>query len=212
MKNIKQLIIVGGGASIAEGIKKDLWERLKNKVVCGINYSYRYFDSSYLVCLNYIDFYAINRKELTKLPLIITPSRPHPSKWEKNTILINKNFQLSGILALHIGIALKPKEIFLLGYDYRAINNRTHFYQGKIAHRGIGRTHYYDAYPGHAERDFGIFKQEKNVRIYNVSLNSNIETFPKLSYKEFFKKLDNNIYNQKELRQYIKDKLNGLTK
>lgn len=202
----QQLIILGSGSSLKEGIKKDLWKKLKDKVVCGINYSYRYFNSTYLCCLNYTDFYDINRKALKELSLIITVSRPHPSNYEKNTILINKNFALSGILALDIGILLEPKEIFLLGFDFGALNNKTHFYQGEIEHRGIGKAQYYN-YPEHAERDFGIFKNEKKVRIYNVSLKSKIEVFPKISYDKFFHMLDNKTYNQKKLVKYIRDKL-----
>lgn len=208
MNKIKQLIIIGGGTSIKEGIKKDLWIKLKNKFTCGINYSYKYFNSTYLCCMNYTDFYDTNRKELKKLPLIISIARPHPSKWEKNTILINNHlcFVLSGILALYIGIELEPTEIFLLGFDYGTLNNKTHFYQDKIQHRGIGKSQYYD-YPGHAERDFDQFKKTKKVRIYNVSLESKITAFPKISYDKFFRMLNNKTYNQKELIKYIKGKL-----
>ena len=50
MKKIKpkQLIIIGGGTSIKEGIKKGLWKRLRGKWTIGINYAYRYFDSTML--------------------------------------------------------------------------------------------------------------------------------------------------------------------
>ena len=43
MKKSNQLIIIGGGASIEEGISKNLWEKIKNKFVIGINYSYHHF-------------------------------------------------------------------------------------------------------------------------------------------------------------------------
>lgn len=203
--NKKQLVILGGGYSITEGYKGDLWFKLHNHLTCGINYSYKYFNSTYFCCMNYTNFYDINRIDLVKLPLIVTPNRPHPSKWESNTILINKNFALSGILALYIGLLLEPKEIFLLGYDYKAINNHTHFYQGAISHRGIGNTKYYD-YMGHAERDFNQFKDSK-IKIYNVSPESRIELFEKINYITFFKKLDNVLVNQEKARIKIKEKL-----
>jgi len=212
MKN-KQLIIIGGGASIKEGIKKDLWKRLKNKFVCGINYSYRYFDSTYLCCMNYTDFYDTNRKELKQLPLVLIPSRPHPSIYEANTLAIysTSDYRLSGIFALDVGLHLLDEgEVFLLGYDYGTINNKTHFYQGQIEHRGIGKSQYYNR-PGHAERDFEIFKQGKKVRIYNVSLDSKITTFPKISYEEFFKKLNDKSYDQKKLVKSIRQKLDKVS-
>ena len=213
MNKPKQLIIIGSGYSLNEGITKGLKAKIENKFTCGINYSYRYFNASYLCCMNYTDFYDARRKELKKLPLIITCNRPHPSKWERNTILINKNFALSGILALYIGILLEPKEIFLLGYDFsddkkiKDKQNRplTHFYQGDIEHRGIGKSQYYN-YPGHAERDFRQFKNSE-IKIYNVSLDSKIEVFPKISYDEFFHMLDNKTYNQKELVKQVCKKL-----
>lgn len=199
-----QLVIIGGGQSIQEGINKNLWKRLKNTFTIGINYSYKYFKSTCLVCMNYTEFYDTNRKELKELPLIITCARPHPSKWEKNTILINKNFQLSGILALYIGIKLKVKEIYLLGYDYSKQNNKTHFYQGDVNHLGINQDQYYKR--GFGDRDFNIDKNIK-TKIYNVSLKSKINVFPKISYVQFFKQLDNIQYNQEEIRNIIRSKI-----
>ena len=201
---VNQLIIIGGGYSINEGIGLGLWSKLENKFTCGINYSCKYFQSTYLACLNYTDFYDINRKELSKLPLIITCARPHPSEWEKNTILINKNFRLSGILALYIGVKLRVKEIYLLGFDYSKQKKKTHFYQGEIHHRGIGQDQYYNR--GFENRDFSIFKNT-NSKIYNVSLESKINTFPKISYLQFFKQLDDSKYNQKGLVKEIKRRI-----
>lgn len=199
--NNKQLIIIGGGASINEGINHDLWYKLDGHLTCGINYSFKYFNSTFLACMNYTDFYNTNRNKLKKLPLIITCSRPHSSKWLKNTILINQNFRLSGILALYIGIKLEVKEIYLLGFDYSKQNNRTHFYQGDIKHRGIGQDQYYNR--GFENRDFDKFKNTK-TKIYNVSPNSKINSFSKINYAKFFKKLNDNKYNQKELVKEIR--------
>ena len=207
MNNFLQLIIVGGGFSIKQGLEEGLYPKLANRLICGINYAYKYFDLTYLTCLNYTDFYNENRIELSKLPLIVTCNRPHPSRWLTNTHLINKNFALSGILALHVGLLLEPKEIFLLGFDYKAINHHTHFYQGAISHRGIGKTKYYTS--EHANRDFNQFKDSK-IKIWNVSPDSKIEVFSKINYQTFFKKLDKVFGNQNELRKEIKQRLEEL--
>jgi len=204
---LKQLIIIGGGNSIQEGINKYIWKKLENTFTIGINYSYRYFQSTCLICMNYTDFYDKNRNDLKQLPMIITVDRPHPSKWEDNTIVVpNESFSLSGILALNLGIELLDEgEIFLLGYDFGMHQGLSHFYQGDIYHRGIAQSQYYTK--SHAGRDFNQFEKEEKIKIYNVSLESQIDTFSKISYDTFFKKLNKETYNQKRLRTQIKKRL-----
>ncbi len=218
MKNKpKQLIIIGGGYSIQEGIRKGLIDELKGRVVCGINYSYHYFDSTYLCCLNYTDFYDKNRQELVLLPLIFTTTRPHPSQYEDNTIVLPHliSYRLTGIFALEMGCdVLEEGEIFLLGYDYSEDKKKedskkrpmTHFYQEQIEHRGIGKAKYYH-YPQHAKRDFDRFKNMRKIKIYNVSINSKINAFPKISYEQFFDILNDKKFNQEKLRKNIIKKL-----
>ena len=206
---LKQLIIIGGGASINQCKMEALQDKLKERFTIGINYSYKYFQSTCLVCMNYTDFYNINRKELSKLPLIVSCHRQFPSKWEKNTILVDKNYMLSGILALDVGMrVLEEGEIFLLGYDYNEQNNKTHFYQGKIDHRGIGKSAYYDR--GFEDRDFRPFCNNKKIKIYNVSMKSRIKCFSKLTYNKFYKKLDDSKYNQEGLVKEIKRRLGNV--
>ena len=211
-----QIILLGSGISIKEGIYNGLWERIKDSFSIGINYSFRYSSSTALCCMNYTDFYDVNREELKELPLIITCERPHPSAWEDNTVLVkNKNYALSGILALDIATMMlgKGDEIFLLGFDYGAINetkdsqgrNMTHFYQDQIEHRGIGENGYY-THIRHAYKDFDRFIFSK-CSIFNVSMDSRLDCFGKISYDTFFKKLDNKTYNQDNLRAKIKDKI-----
>lgn len=211
-----QIILIGSGVSIKEGIYNGLWERIKDSFTLGINHSYKYFESTALICLNYVDFYDVNRQELKELPLIITCTRPHPSEWEDNTILVkNRSYALSGIMALDIATKIlgEKDEIYLLGYDYGAITNikdsqardMTHFYQGNIEHRGIGVNGYY-AGQGHAYRDFDCFMASRS-KIYNVSEGSNIPCFPLISYTEFFEKLNNTTYQQDILRDNLKEKL-----
>lgn len=222
----KQLIIIGGGSSIREGVAKDLWAKLKDKFVIGINYSFNYFKDPTILCYCDKKFYNDERKKLKKLSLVIGKS--HGQLYpESNTILLKTKADkyrrdirnglwkssLTGIFTLSLAIyLLNVGEIFLLGYDYSALgkNKRseplTHFYQDKIQHRGTGRTNYYDS-KGRGDKDFGVYKNEKKIKIYNVSMKSRINAFEKISYDEFFSKLDKDTYNQKELRKYIKERL-----
>jgi len=227
MNKPNQLIILGGGTSLREGISKGLWDKLQNTWTFGLNYSYKYFAST---CQLFIDdkFYTGQKEELAKLPLII--GRNRQIKTLPNTILLpasNSKYDrdllcgvykasLVGIFALSLAIKILDKgEIYLLGYDYsgQGKDNKgranTHFYQGEINHRGIGKINYYDM-KGRAGKDFGVYKDEKKIKIYNVSPKSHINIFDKISYEDFFKKLDKKQYNQDLLRTEIKNKLKGI--
>lgn len=147
----------------------------------------------------------------------------------KDTINYNRNLKkgvyksaLVGLFALSIGIYLlnEGDEIYLLGYDFGNLNNNrdkkgrlfTHSYQGELEHRGIGKVSYYNSAGKikgkiRADEDFGVFADEKKIKIYNVSPNSKINIFEKIDYDTFFNKLDKETFNQEELREWIKEKI-----
>lgn len=227
MNKPNQIIIVASGVSLKEGISKGLWDKLKNHFVIGLNYSYNFFDST-ILCYADNPFYKeeSGKEEFQNLPLIIGKDHPQLKKLP-NTITLKTNdvkyyrdvklgcykSNLCGIFALSLAIYLLDEgEIYLLGYDYgalgRAKNGRalTHFYQGQINHRGIGKTNYFDTID-RADKDFGVYANEKKVKIYNVSIMSKINTFIKCGYGFFFENLDKQEYNQEELRKEIKRKL-----
>ena len=139
---------------------------------------------------------------------------------------------LAGLWGLSLGIYLLDiGEIYLLGYDFgelrkkdfakfmpnrRDLNNimikdkkgqpMTHFYQGKLYHRGIGRISFYND-KERIKNTFAVYKNEKKVKIYNVSLPSKLDTFPKISYDTFFTKLDGKQYDQEFIREYTKKRI-----
>ena len=224
----KQGIIIGGGHSIKEGIPKGLWNKLDGKFVIGTNYSFN-FHIATIQC--YLDnkFFQEQKEKLKTLPLIVT--KPHQKNKLNNQITLKLNSKgtrdlkngvykgsLTGIFALSLGIyLLDVGEIFLLGYDFSAQGKDkkgkqlTHFYQGKLNHRGVGKVNYYNT-SGRAERDFSPFKGEKKIKIYNVGMDSKIPTFEKINYETFFKKLDNKKYCQSHLRAYTKVQLSKVVK
>jgi hypothetical protein len=139
--------------------------------------------------------------------------------------------QLIGIWALTLAIALGFKEIYLLGYDCKEINGQTHFYQGvidlnkttpiyvkgklkdnRLHFRGVGKnpqgnykTSTYNNENKHLNKKwFAPFKQENNIKIYNVSPDSSIDVFPKISYDEFYSKVKNNGIFQDQARANIR--------
>ena len=227
-KKPSQLIIIGGGTSTKEGIEKGLWEKLEDRFTLGINYSFHFFKSTLQTYVD-LDFYSNEWDDLENLPLIIGKYHHQIEKEIRGTtIMLQVNdstyirdlstgvykSSLCGLFSLSLGIHLLDKgEIFLLGYDHNDNGNKdkegkliTHFYQGEIKHRGVGKVNYYKA-KGRADRDFGVYENETKIKIYNVSLESKINTFPKISYSQFFKQLDDNIHDQDRLRQVIRKKL-----
>jgi len=231
-KRPSQLIILGGGTSMKEGISKGLWEKLQDRFTLGINYSFHYFKSTLQTYVD-LDFYSNEWDDLESLPLIVGKYHKLIEKEIRSkTIMLQINpktyvrdlssgvykSSLCGLFSLSLGINLLDKgEIFLLGYDHTNSSNGekdkngkllTHFYQGKLNHRGIGKVNYYKN-KGRADRDFGAYTGEKKIKIYNVSLDSKINTFPKISYDKFFSMLDTDTFDQSKLRDLIRKKLDN---
>ena len=83
------------------------------------------------------------------------------------------------------------------GYDFgpQSYEDKdTHYYQGKldVISTGVEHPEIYlnkDSTPLSNVADFKVFTQEKDVQIYNVSLQSNIPYFTKISYEIFFTKI-----------------------
>jgi len=165
--------------------------------------------------------------DVPKLPqLILLPSCPkylgqHDS-WKQGFY----TGVLTGLFTLTVAIALGFEEIYLLGFDGHAINGKTHHYQGLYGYgmfvnddgkprtgmgvksNGMYNTSVFNKDKKRFNQDFwDKYKPELNrVKIYNVSPTSKIETFPKISYSDLFKKLKNDkeCINQSLIRQKIK--------
>lgn len=152
----------------------------------------------------------------------------HPHHWGKDAWTKGwYTSQLTGIKALNLAIALECKEICLLGFDATEINGHTHFYDdtnvGKYkwktsVHNGVGKDKNGNYRTGNYNKInelnflwFQPFEQElKNeIKIYNVSLKSKIDTFPKISYKDFYEilKTESCNVNHDNIRKMIKNKL-----
>ena len=56
MENLKQLIICGGGYSIKDGIQLGLWDKIQNKFTIGINFSFKWFNSTAIVFIDNVCF------------------------------------------------------------------------------------------------------------------------------------------------------------
>lgn len=216
-------IIIGGGNSVAEGISKGLWDKIKGKEIWSLNSVYKvmpylptkqiwvdieffnhevanlqklYDQGVKLVCKNHNRFAAL-KDYIEVYPV----SRERERYWGKQAIEKNEIFYgfmgLSGTFALSYAIAKGYKEIFLLGYDFgtKSLEDKnTHFYQDQIAQlnivsSGATRPEVYLLPKNEINpqiEDYGVFLKEEDVKIYNVSMHSNIDYFQKITYERFF--------------------------
>jgi hypothetical protein len=132
---------------------------------------------------------------------------------------------MCGFFSLHVAMYLMnyTGTIFLLGYDwtrrdpktmcpttYTPYDNKieTHYYSDtEIKHRG---QHWLSAYENHDAHKYFVNFLIPNIKIYNVSLNSNIQDFEKIDYKKMFELLPKEIVAQEELRKEIRNKFKPL--
>ena len=141
---IKEIIVIGGGKSIQNGLDSGLQDRIKDKCVILINYAYKHFEGTFL-CFGDKNFYAPENvktekgnpdiyKELGKLPLIIGAKKNNDLEaiLHPNTIMIPSPRPelgiapvLTGLFALAIAEKLNPENIFLLGFDWNRRDPKT---------------------------------------------------------------------------------------
>lgn len=147
----QQIVIIGGGSSIKEGIEMGLWDHLKDKWTIGINFIYNYFTPTALCCTD-VDFYNFgdvhwtkeqqkrHRKSLKDQELILMNNHPGIKEKLDNTVLINAvggqyyqdiskgcyKTSLSGIFALSLAVYFlnEGDEIYMLGFDYGEKRNK----------------------------------------------------------------------------------------
>lgn len=235
--NINDIIIIGGGLSIQDGIKLGLKEKIKNKFVFACNYAYKHFPYTAMLFLDkdfYVPKYAKRKEvqdkypdiynELSTLPLIISNNINNGISefLHKNTFLIHYRTPTgerpvqTGIFALALAEQLKAKNIFLCGFDWTRqtipekkenynpkSDLQIHYYPKKeINHNGFGFTGFYDR---HNPDNYFKFYGYKDSKIYNVSLESNIQNFEKIDYSTMFDLLNKEQINQEELRIKIKN-------
>jgi hypothetical protein len=212
---MKEVIIVGGGYSIKEGIEKGLWEKIKDKNVWSLNFAFNFMpfiptkqiwaDTSVwekckneilelhnkgtqLVCRNYGGY-----EEYPFIERYNTSEDTYLGSKATDTLFIG-SMGLVGVFALSYAAKLQFDNVYLLGYDFGAPNTETwntHFYQAEseINAGAYGDSKiYWDGLRTVRKgvHEFKKFKDDLGYTIYNVSKISNIPHFEKISYEDFF--------------------------
>lgn len=219
---VSEAIIVGGGASIKPYLAA-LQPLVATKFTILTNYAYKTFPGTILAFLDrefyvpdhaksYSDPKTIRHpdiyEELKTLPLIISINDNGIEEFKlDNTILIDKKYRanLTGIFALKILDLLDFKgTVYLLGFDWtrrtEPSQEKPHIHYYDLKHKGSNYVNYYEHH--NPDKEFKQFIK-KDVTIYNVSLESNINCFEKISYEKMFELLSKEEVNQEELRQEV---------
>ena len=127
--------------------------------------------------------------------------------------------KLSGMFALTTAISLGFTEIYLFGMDCCSTEGRTHFYEGdkdvgvtidKSGKKNCGIGMEDGKYKTSIYSNINMneiylpYKKElERIKIFNVSLDSKINVFPKIGYSSFYSKIfhDKLNINQEEARK-----------
>lgn len=166
---MKDVIIIGGGYSVTEGIDKGLWDKIKGKEVWSLNSCFKAMPIKPTIQLWVdIEFFKnevdnLQRLHASKVKLVAkesivflglsqyielhetTRERPkyYGRKALENKLLYYGWMGLSGTFALSYAIALGYERIFLLGYDFGSpslVHKKTHWYQDEIPNLKIIST------------------------------------------------------------------------
>jgi len=223
----KNVIIIGGGYSVREGIEKNLWHKIQEKEIWSLNSVFKkmpyrptkqlWVDAGFykheadnlqklfekgvhLVAEN--NRVLENRKEILKFNTTRDKTQYRGLESANSNLIFKGRMGLTGIFSISLAISLQYDEIFLLGFDWGSSsieNKNTHWYQDEIEKlnirsTGAGKPLIYMTRNDKIKDDITDFEVFLNMpsKIWNVSPNSNIPYFDKISYEEFFIKIKNN--------------------
>jgi hypothetical protein len=210
---MRDIILVGGGSSVTEGLELGLWDKLKDREVWSINYAFMtmpylpsrevWVDVSFFqnnmealqkLHSQGVKCYAKKHMKYAEIPEITTCETTRDPKDMEKRIFIGR-MGLSGFFALHLATKEIADRIFLLGYDFGAPTRNTHYYQSylKVQSTGFNRPELYREGNRVKEevKDFELFTSPGiKAKIYNVSTISAIQCFEKIDYLTFFTKLE----------------------
>jgi hypothetical protein len=205
---------VGGGTSVQEGLEMGLWDKIKSTDIITCNNAILHipYAPKYATWLDSTDKDPTVIKKILETPCIRVTQQHHEECDDSKVIRFNIHHKpelfyngieqgalfvgkrmFTGVFALSLAIYIGYKRIFLLGFDWSGKGewwgygtNPSVFLKDvkkKKVQDDVGEHH--DVFKGKAE-------------IWNVSPNSNIPSFPKITYGKFFTMLQGDDYGDKK--------------
>lgn len=180
------IYIVGGGSSL-----KDFdFNQLQNKIVIAINKAFLYIPFAQVLYWSDTRFFEWYEKEIEQFKGIKVTCRPEPKRANIINLLNTGKNGLetmsygirdggnSGYAAINLAYHLGAKTIILLGFDMYTNGKETHW------HDGYTSTANTDVMSKLMIPNFDTLVsplEKRKVKIYNASLNSKLECFPKIT-------------------------------
>lgn len=175
----KRVFIVGGG----ESLKGFDFNRLAGEDVIAINLAYQFIKPKILLWMDR-SFYENHKEGIDQLNCIkYAPDNVIATDWTEDIRAFRTGYQfkgkegftkgiyagnpastLSGLASISLAFALDYEEVFLLGFD----GSQKHFHNGYEVEKDISHKNI-------------RYRDIRGLKIYNCSLNSKIDAFPKIS-------------------------------
>ena len=191
----EDVYIIGGGTSL----ESFNWNLLKSKLTIGCNDAFLHGKDICKICIfGDTKWFLANQEKLelydgavftncgklykSKIPWLWSMSRISRGLSQK-ALAWNKN---TGALAIHLSLLLGAKKVYLLGFDMKlSKNGKANWHPNHIDKPNK------DIYPefikGCENLKKALPKEFPGVEIFNVTDDSDLNVFPKISAKEFWK-------------------------
>jgi len=180
----KRVFIVGGG----ESLKGFDFNRLAGEDVIAINLAYQFIKPKILLWMDR-SFYEHHKEGIDQLKCIkYAPDNVIATDWTEDIRAFRTGYQfkgkegfhkgiyagnpastLSGLASISLAFALGYEEVFLLGFD----GSQKHFHNGYKVEKDISHKNV-------------RYRDLRGLKIYNCSLISKIDAFPKISIDDAF--------------------------
>lgn len=221
---LNNVVIIGGGSSIREGVKKGLWDKISGLEIWSLNFAFRFMpylptreiwaDTSFyrnnlfhlenlyqqgvqLETKNFTIYDQVGYITSHKAAKDLRTANEHPE------YVFNGRMGLVGVFALDLACKRAYRNIYLLGYDFGTTSytdRDTHFYKEKvkeydITSGGVDNPSVYRKANNELKdgvEDWNFFSKYSS-NIVNVSMKSNIKAFEKITYDEFFTRIQNAV-------------------
>lgn len=217
---MSEIVIVGGGASVNIGIKKGLWDKVKGMDIMTCNNAILHlpYAPKYAIWLDATEKDPTVTEKILNTECIRVTQQLHDQRDDDKVIrfevcrnpdnLVNGlkhnppvlyagKRMFTGVFGITLSLYMGYETIYLLGFDW-----------GGYVKSKKDNVEWWGATKDFKGTDINIYKKGDKARedvaehhdcfkgmanIINVSPKSLVPSFPKISYDEFFRRIDNNV-------------------